>query len=231
MTVFARDGDVYRTRRGNLDTFNAQSFLAKKPADGFRIFCLGGSSSHGFPWGAEAAFTGIVGDALAVSHPELHIEAVNASGVSYAMHRLNIVANELLAYEPDVLLVYSGHNEFIEPAFFEALKRRGTARTRLDYLLAHSRTFSAMRSAVEGLRNEKPSAHEPFETRVRRDKTRVFSRQETGGDRCGVPLAVGASRPTRTRASGVKVVLATVPCNLRQWRPRSSTMAAMLKRS
>jgi len=227
VTAFARDGDVYQTRRSNLDTFNDQSFLAKKPADGFRIFCLGGSSSHGFPWGAEAAFTGIVGDAVAGNHPELHIEAVNASGVSYAMHRLNIVADELLAYEPDVLLVYSGHNEFIEPAFFEALKRRGTTRTRLEYLLAHSRAYSSMRSAVEGLQNEKPSAHEQFEIRVQRDKSRVFSQQEreaiVAEYRWRLERLV-----RRAHASGVKVVLATVPCNLSQWRPRSSTTVAML---
>ena len=227
VTAFTRDGEVYRTRRSNLDTFNDQSFLATKPLDGFRIFCLGGSSSHGFPWGAQAAFTGIVGDALSASHPELHIEAVNASGVSYAMHRLNIVADELLAYEPDALLVYSGHNEFIEPAFFEALKRRGTTRNQLEYLLAHSRGFSAMRSAVEGLRTEKPSAPERFETRVRRDKTRVFSRQERAEIvteyRWRLERLV-----RRARAAGVKVLLATVPCNLRQWRPRSSSMAGML---
>jgi hypothetical protein len=58
----------------------------------------------GFPWGAEAAFTSIVGDALAATHAERQVEAVNASGVSYAMHRMNIVADELLAYKPEVFL-------------------------------------------------------------------------------------------------------------------------------
>ena len=87
----------YRTRAASRgSTFNDQSFLATKPADGLRLFCLGGSSSFGFPWGAEAAFTSIVGEALAATHPQRHVEAVNASGVSYAMHPLNIVADELL---------------------------------------------------------------------------------------------------------------------------------------
>ena len=53
---------------------------------------------------------------MAEAHPARKIEAINASGVSYAMHRLNIVADELLRYEPDVFIVYSGHNEFVEPA-------------------------------------------------------------------------------------------------------------------
>ena len=227
ITVFEAEGDRYRTRRTGLGTFNDQSFLVKKPAKGIRLFCLGGSSSHGYPWGAEAAFTDIVGEALAASHPERHVESVNASGVSYAMHRLNIVSDELLQYEPDVLLVYSGHNEFIEPEFFEALKRQSRARTRLEYSLAHSRIYSLMRGAVEEWRNESPSTSQQFEARVRRDETRVFSRQEK-------EVIVAEFRwrlerlVRRAQESGVKVVLATVPCNLREWRPSTSTTEVRL---
>jgi len=223
VTVFVRDGEVYRTRPGSLPTFNDQSFLANKPANGLRIFCLGGSSSYGFPWGAEIAFTAILGDALAASHPELHVETVNVSGVSYAMHRLNIVADELLAYEPDVFLVYSGHNEFIEPAFFEALKHRSAARTRLEYLLAHTRLYSAMRSGAEDLRRDTPSTSEQFDARVRREESHVYSRQDkeaiVAEYRWRLERLV-----RRAQAAGVKVVLATVPCNLRDWRPNASTI-------
>jgi tetratricopeptide (TPR) repeat protein len=225
--VFDRDGEFYRTRRGSLDTFNDQSFLAKKPAGGLRIFSLGGSSSYGFPWGAEIAFAGIVGDAMAASHPELHVEAVNASGISYAMHRLNIVADELLAYEPDVLIVYSGHNEFIETAFFEALKRRSTARTRLEFLLAHSHVYSAMQSAAEDLRNETPSTSEQFQARVRRDQTVLFSQKQK--EAIVEEYHRRLARLVRSaQAAGIHVVLATVPCNLRDWRPEASTMDVSL---
>ena len=61
---------------------------------------------------SPAAFTAIFGDVLAHARPERAVEAVNASGVSYAMHRLNLVLDELVAYEPDLVIVYSGHNEF-----------------------------------------------------------------------------------------------------------------------
>ena len=65
VTVFERDGDVLRTRRAHSTTFNDQSFLARKPTNGLRIFGLGGSSTFGFPWGAEVAFTDVLGDAVA----------------------------------------------------------------------------------------------------------------------------------------------------------------------
>ena len=49
--VFQQDGDVYRTRRAIVGSvFNDQSFLVDKPANGVRMFCLGGSSSYGYWW-------------------------------------------------------------------------------------------------------------------------------------------------------------------------------------
>jgi tetratricopeptide (TPR) repeat protein len=226
--VFQREGPIYRTRPATRDmTFNDQSFLAEKPSNGLRIFCLGGSSSFGFPWGAEAAFTSIVGEVLAATHPERQVEAVNASGVSYAMHRMNIVADELLAYEPNVFLVYEGHNEFIEPAFFDALKHRSAFRTRLEYALSYSRVYSSIWFAAGRLRNSQHSPASGFETRVMRDQTHVYSPEEK-------EAVVAEFRwrlerlVRRAQAAGVKVVLATVPCNLRQWRPEASTGVASL---
>ena len=129
VNVYEADGELYQTRKQSLNTFNDQSFLVEKPKNGLRVFSMGGSSAHGFPWGAEAAFTSVLGELLAESHADLQIEAVNSAGVSYAMHRLNIVADELLNYEPDIFIIYSGHNEFIEPVFMEELKGRSRTLT------------------------------------------------------------------------------------------------------
>ena len=230
MTVFEKDADRYRTRRANVGTFNDQSFLAEKPAEGLRIFCLGGSSSYGYPWGAEAAFTEILGEAVDASHPEMRVEAVNASGVSYAMHRLNIVADELLRYDPDIFVVYSGHNEFIEPAFFEALKRRNQVRTRLEYALSYSRVYSMMRKVFGHVSEKKSFATDQFGAIVQRDETRVFSPEEK-------QVIVAEFRwrlerlVRRAQASGVKVVLATVPANVHEWLPEASTGAESLSAS
>ena len=226
--VFQREGPIYRTQPATRGmTFNDQSFLVTKPSNGLRLFCLGGSSSFGFPWGAEIAFTSIVGEALAATHPERQVEAVNASGVSYAMHRLNLVADELLDYKPDVFLVYEGHNEFIEPAFFDALKHRGSLRTGLEYALAHSRVYSGMRWATGPLRNSPHPPASGFETRVMREQTHVYSPEEK--EAIVAEFRWRLERLVRrAQEAGVKVVLATVPCNLRQWRPEASSGVATL---
>jgi tetratricopeptide (TPR) repeat protein len=221
ISVFPREGDVHRTRpaiAGGI--FNDQSFLADKPANGVRIFCLGGSTAYGYPWGAEAAFTSIVGEVMAASHPELRVEAVNASAVGYGTHRMNIVADELAAYQPDIFLICMGHNEFIEPAFYDTLKQRSSTRS-LEYLLAHTRVYSVMRLAW--VKRRQAAKRTELEATVERDQTRSFSPAEKeaviANFRWGLKRLV-----RRAQANGAKVVLATVPCNLRQWSPAGSTI-------
>ncbi len=228
ITVFEPQGNVYRTRLPKPGgTFNDQSFLATKPVNGVRLFTLGGSSSYGFPWSAPVAFTAILGDVLAAAHPLQTIEAVNASGISYAMHRLNLVADELFRYEPDIFIIYSGHNEFIEPEFFHALKRRSFARNQAEYLLAHSRVYSGMH-ALLGKKNDRPvSIDTQFDERVRRENTRSYLPAEKEAIveefRWRLQRLI-----RRAHERGIKVVVCTVPCNLRDWRPELSLINSAL---
>ena len=150
VSVFERDGEIYRTARfEGPKTFNRQAFQVRKPRNGLRLFCLGGSSAYGFPWGAEESFTAVLGELLAAAHPDRQVEAINVAGISYAMHRLRIVAREIVRYAPDVVMVYSGHNEFIEPAFFNALKQRQRTLNRVELALARLRIYSAARDFFE----------------------------------------------------------------------------------
>ncbi|MDG2206516.1 MAG: tetratricopeptide repeat protein [Pirellulales bacterium] len=221
--VFQVDGGKYRTRQDSSHrTFNAQSFTADKSENGFRFFTLGGSSSYGYPRGAEVAFPAILTELLAESHPEILVEGVNASGISYGMHRLNIVAEELVQYDPDLLIVYSGHNEFIEPEFFESLKNRGVAREGLEYTLAQSRLYSLMRSAIDQVRATESTEGLGVGRQVRRDQTQVYTPEEkaeiVASYRRGLMRLVDLAQ-----AAGVRVLLATIPANLRGWRPEAST--------
>ena len=158
--VFQRDGQTYRTRPDEqFKTFNNQAFAADKPGNGVRLFCLGGSSSYGYPWNAQAAFTAVLGDVLDAAHPDRRFEAINVSGISYAMYRLRIVAEELIEYEPDVFIIYSGNNEFVERSFYDELKSRGEQRNRVDHVLSHTRVYSSVRSLF--VQSQKQSEQEP----------------------------------------------------------------------
>ena len=144
VSVFEHQGEYYRTRQfSEPGPFNDQRFLARKPDRGLRIFTLGGSSAYGHPWGGHVAFTALLGEVLETAYPELQVEAVNASGVSYAMHRLRIVADEVFAYKPDIMIIFGGHNEFVEPSFPPVGKHCSASLNRLELLASHSRIYSS----------------------------------------------------------------------------------------
>ena len=227
-SIFEPEGDVYRTSAAARYAFNDQTFAIDKAQDGVRIFCLGGSSSHGFPWGAEASFCGVLGDVLTEAHPGRTIEVVNASGMSYGMHRLNSVADELLNYEPDLFIVYSGHNEFADRPEPIHLREVGPLLDALDAGLAHSRLYSFMYGRMRGETPTQPPSSNAL--RVRRVGGRTFDAQDK--TRIATRFEGELSRLISTiRGRGVPVLVATVPCNLREWRPELSSTSVDLSDS
>jgi tetratricopeptide (TPR) repeat protein len=224
--VFERDGDAYRTRFTEPNrVFNDQRFAAEKPANGLRIFTLGGSSAYGYPWSADSAFSGVLGDVLAEALPERRVESINAAGISYALHRLRFVAREVVEYAPDVLILYSGHNEFIEPDFFAELKKRTPELNRLLALLWRWRLYSGLQSLASSLSaedRERASAAR-FDMFVRRNETAAY-------DAAQKQAIVDAFRDglreiaALAREHGAHLVLAPVPANLRDWRPVRSVV-------
>ncbi|GAG07775.1 unnamed protein product, partial [marine sediment metagenome] len=154
MRVYELDAErgVFRTpRRAVMHSFNYQEFKAAKPDNGLRVFVLGGSSAHGFPWGGRVAFTRLLGEALRATWPDRSVEAVNAAAMSYGSHRLRILAHEVLDYGPDLLLIYGGHNEFVERRFYADVLRRPEQLDRLKKLLYHWRLYSLMTRLYEGI--------------------------------------------------------------------------------
>lgn len=99
--------------------FQPDGFATPKSPTEFRVFCLGGSTVQGRPYGIDTSFT----TWLELSLNELNswpldedhtYQVVNCGGVSYASYRLIPILAEVLHHEPDLLIVYTGHNEFLE---------------------------------------------------------------------------------------------------------------------
>ena len=104
--------------------FQPESFAADKAVDGYRIFCLGGSTVQGRPYSIETSFTTWLELNLKAADPDRHWEVVNCGGVSYASYRLVPIMREVLQYEPDLFIIYTGHNEFLEERSYADIKRR-----------------------------------------------------------------------------------------------------------
>lgn len=132
--AFVQDGDVYRTAKAREPYLAAQSFAVDKPAKGLRIFCFGGSTVHGRPYTVETAFPKWLEIELGQRVPERVSEVVNVGGISYGSFRIVPMVREVMAYDPDVIVLATGHNEFLEDRTYDQVKRRGWLRRQVDGL-------------------------------------------------------------------------------------------------
>lgn len=133
------------TADSKLVWFNSQSFAARKPDGVRRVFCLGGSTTYGRPYDDSTSFCGWLRELLPKADTSTRWEVINAGGISYASYRVARVMEELVDYEPDLFVVYCGHNEFLERrTYAELLETPGAIRD-ASSLLGRTRTFSLIR--------------------------------------------------------------------------------------
>ncbi|MDX1944312.1 MAG: GDSL-type esterase/lipase family protein [Pirellulaceae bacterium] len=128
--------------------FRPESFNATKAPNEFRIFVLGGSTVQGRPWSIETSFTTWLELALAAADPSQKWEVVNCGGISYASYRLAPILEEVLRYEPDLVIFYEGNNEFLEDRTYEDIKHAPAALALPHRQVARLRTYSLLRGAV-----------------------------------------------------------------------------------
>jgi hypothetical protein len=147
--LFGRVGRTYRTARAREPFFPHQEFAVDKPANSFRIFCFGGSTVHGHPFESETAFPKWLELELRACDPKRHsFEAINCGGVSYASYRLAPLVAEVINYQPDLIIVATGENEFLEDRTYQPLKARSVVRKWVEDGLHSLRIVTAVRDWV-----------------------------------------------------------------------------------
>ena len=147
--LFSRHGDDYVTSAAKRDWFNAQRFPVEKADSAFRIFAVGGSTTYGRPYDDRASFAGWLREMLPAADPSRSWETINAGGISYASYRVALLMEKLARYEPDLFLIYTGHNEFLERRTYEGALEVPRIVTRLGGLAARSRLFAVGQHLIE----------------------------------------------------------------------------------
>jgi len=87
-------------------------FKKEKSPNSYRIFCLGGSTTAGFPYEFNATFPSLLKDRLDALFPQKYIEVINVGISAINSYSVLDFTRELVKYEPDLFLIYMGHNEF-----------------------------------------------------------------------------------------------------------------------
>ena len=133
---------------------NLQQFAATKPGGTYRIFCLGGSTTYGHPYTDPTSFCGWLRAMLPKADPSRRWEVINGGGISYASYREALLMEELIAYQPDLFVVLSAHNEFLEERTYGAIKSMPESWRGLGAVLARTHVYSAMKIGMDHLRGD-----------------------------------------------------------------------------
>ena len=139
---------IYRTAANKRGLFNDQRFPAAKSDRAYRIFCLGGSTTYGRPYDDRTSFVGWLRRFLPATDPSRDWQVINGGGISYASYRVAMLMEELIRYEPDLFIVYSGHNEFLERRTYAGIIEEHPVVTRLHLALRRSRLCTLIRRTV-----------------------------------------------------------------------------------
>ncbi|RKY20327.1 MAG: hypothetical protein DRQ55_08035 [Planctomycetota bacterium] len=192
---------------------NTHKELQIPPRDGrLRLLLFGGSNTQGFP-------EELMQRALNEAAPDPGYEVINLGRPGYGSERVLILFEQALALEPDVVVIYSGHNEFVESGFALELADRGAtaqllrALDRLQQVRIVNLAVTAFRPAGVPLAPPRPEARRSPGARFNQltfVQTQVFyeAYAENLAHMCEL-----------AEAAGVRIVLSTVIGNM-LFRPR-----------
>lgn len=131
-------------------------FHVPKPTRTYRIFCLGESTTAGFPYWFNGAFPAFLSIRLRHLFPDRDIEVINLGMTATNSTEVLDLASDLVGYEPDLLIVYDGHNEFYG-ALGAASRETGAPSRWLTRLYLHAirwRSFALFRDIYDAIRRQ-----------------------------------------------------------------------------
>ena len=199
----------------------ATRFTTDKGPETLRIFVLGASAAAGWPHPPNQTFTRYLQDSLQLANPERKIEVINAAAHGFPSYRVRQVFDEIIEFDPDAILIYSGNNEFLEGRRYRehalSSARGLLQRSRLVQL---SQRLLPNHTHLSGEKlNELAAAMWSKVQRqavgLRSDPTQFRAVQDHY--RASLSHMVSAAQDRQ-----IPVLLLTVPSNLRDWLPTVS---------
>jgi tetratricopeptide (TPR) repeat protein len=150
----------------NVPYSNQEVFDKVKAANAFRVFVLGESSAAGYPYMPVGAFSGYLKKRLELLYPGSKIEVVNLSMTAVNTYTLRDLFPGVLEQHPDLVLIYTGHNEYYGALGVGSMESVG-GNPALVNLVIYLNKFKT----VELLRNSLGAAVKMFGTRTEQTGT------------------------------------------------------------
>lgn len=218
----------YRPSRDYVPWGHHFQFSMPKPRGVFRIFSLGDSTANGNAFGNAGAFSRWLSLTLAAVDYRTYFEVINSGQGGFPSLEVLNLEKQVLTAAPDLLIVYVGNNEFGYhrlqtgsahlPGFVLRLKYR-VQRLHLTHLIQytwHTAIQKRVKFKIEPGAMRAHAAYFYHQTLAnhwdREHHDRVIA-QFRSNLRQMVEMA---------QRQGVRVILCTVPVNLRDWEPYGS---------
>lgn len=204
---------------------NNQSFLRDKPVDLTRIFVVGGSAAYGFPATEEYGFSGYLRRALNIAYPG-KFEVINAAGMSFGSHRVLDVLKDVILHEPDIVIIYSGNNEYVEQNVLQEVKKTPSNLEKIGSMFDNTDIYRALRFALFKV------SPRTFQTQIKQDITDIRSNPRVSRGNIGRSSRTDSTIQENYRKNikkmieflgqhGIDVVVTTVPVDIGGWIPES----------
>lgn len=219
-----------------------QRFPARRAADGLRIAGLGGSSVQGWPFTEPGtSFIELVGDQLEDRGGIGRVDVINAGVGSYNTFQIVDVAHQVAVFDPDVVVLYAGHNDqgyylFHKTFLDSVLREQGRGTSTVMRVLNRSNAVQGLRRLRDrGRVSSDPqrhglTTHSPDDVFMQRESYVDFLGEEKYLEFLeleGEYLARFFERNLRDivgtlRDKDTKVILVVPGANLRDWPPTLS---------
>jgi len=125
----------YFTDQLNATTGNREPFRKVKGPDVFRVFVLGESTTIGYPYFHNGSFHRWLLYRLMSDHPDKKIEMVNVSLTAVNSYTVLGFSKEIVRFQPDAVLIYTGHNEYYGALGVGSTNRIGGSPRLVNFLL------------------------------------------------------------------------------------------------
>jgi tetratricopeptide (TPR) repeat protein len=141
----------YNTDR--VPSANHNYFDEVKKENSYRVFLMGGSSAAGFPYSPNGAFSRYIRKRLELLYPERNIEVVNIAMSAINSYALRDMLPGVLEKQPDLIIIYAGHNEYYGALGVGSVETLGDTRFLVNTVIWLNRfkTFELLRDFVKSV--------------------------------------------------------------------------------
>ena len=111
-TTFAGPASYFRTSRSPAGSLERDAFVMPKPPGTFRVMVVGASAAKGIPLPRSLAWTAFLREMLGDLLPSHRVEVINLGVTAIASYGVLGICTEALDYDPDLVVIWCGNNEF-----------------------------------------------------------------------------------------------------------------------